>query len=103
MRVRDADEEGCLEPAICLGLYRLSGSSSSPHSQHPRRHEGSAPLPPQRGQAGSIQPVFARQFFALQSTSAEMFAAVPVIHTHKRPQAGQGRMSEIAVPVMLRP
>jgi hypothetical protein len=50
-----------------------------------------------------MEPVFARQFFALQSTSAEMFAAVPVIHTHKRPQVGHGRMSEIAVPVMLRP
>jgi hypothetical protein len=50
-----------------------------------------------------MEPVFARQFFALHSTSAEMFAAVPVIHTHKRPQVGHGRMSEIAVPVMLRP
>ena len=61
------------------------------------------PLPPQRGQSGSIEPVFARQFFALQSTSAEMFAAVPVLPTDKRPQVGHGRMSEIAVPVMLRP
>jgi hypothetical protein len=50
-----------------------------------------------------MEPVFPRQFFALQSTSAEMCAAVPVMHTHKRPQVGQGRMSEIAVPVMLRP
>jgi len=61
------------------------------------------PLPPQRGQSGSVEPVFPRQFFALQSTSAEMFAAVPVVHIHKRPQVGQGRRSEIAVPVMLRP
>ena len=50
-----------------------------------------------------MEPVFARQFFALQSTSAEMFAAVAVMHIHKRPQVGQGRISEVAVPVMLRP